>query len=393
MADIGVVHGPIADGGGAEAVAIQTLVALSNAGHEVTLYTTDEVEREALADRFGTAIPAEITISRIETLGVRAVDLASRLATPLGVTDFPLLRQVALERFVVRRHASEHDRLVCTHGEFAVGNAIEYVHFPYFSETAMRRYGSRFDERFYPTYHRLCRWLKRRERHSEPTTITNSRWTAEVIEETLGREATVVYPPVEVDAFDPPAWTEMEPGFVAVGRLHPLKRQHELITIVDDVRARGFDTHLHLVGAIGSQSYYRRLEKLARTRPHVHLEGELDRGELVELLETHRYGLHGRQFEHFGIVVAEMVASGSIPFVPASGGQQEIVDRASRLCYVDRAEAVAKITSVLASDDEQVELRQRLAGTASLYSPSQFRQTIQSIVEDSLTPPGSSRPV
>ncbi|WP_276272969.1 glycosyltransferase family 4 protein [Haloarcula litorea] len=385
MADIGVVHASITAGGGAEAVGVHTVAALIEAGHDVTLYTTDAPDFSALNERLGTTVPGTVDIVTVDGATVAAVELARRAARPLGVTDFPLLRQTVFERIVADRYQSAHDTLVCTHGEFSIGDTVEYVHFPYFSPAAMRQYGTRFEESLYPPYHRLCRALKRRDSGGTRTTLTNSTWTATVIAETLGRDARVLHPPVDTDAFDPPEWEAMESGFVSVGRIHPLKRQQLAIDIVDALRASGVDTHVHIVGPVGDESYHADLADRASTRPYVHLEGELPRSDLTALLESHRYGLHTRRYEHFGMAVAEMVASGSLPFVHASGGQQAVVGNIDELCYSDRADAVEKIGTTLRTPQSHQRLLEELSQRAQFNSRAQFREEVVAAVEAHLT--------
>jgi glycosyltransferase involved in cell wall biosynthesis len=384
MADFGVLHEGIDAGGGAEAVGLHTVSALADAGHDVTLYTTGAPDIRTLADDFDLSLPASVRVRSVRTPTISAVNHAATLAQPLGVTDFPLLRTAVFERVVARRYQNDHDRLVCTHGEFQVGGAVEYVHFPYFAADAMEQYDTRFEESLYAPYHRVCRALKYRESDARVQTLTNSEWTAGVLRETLDADATVVHPPVAVEAFDPPPWAEREAGFVAVGRLHPLKRQQELVDVVARLRERGIDTHLHLVGGDGSAAYADRLRARARQADWLHVEGRVGRDRLVSLLEAHRYAIHGRRYEHFGIAVAEALAAGCLPFVHASGGQQEIVAGLDALRYEDVPDAVSTTASVLASPDTQVRLCDRLDGRAARYGRDRFQREMCAAVEATL---------
>jgi len=385
MADIGVIHASLGADGGAEAVATQTVAALVDAGHDVTVYTTDSPSITDLNETHGTTLPASLPIKTPATVSTRAVETCTSVVSKTThVEDLPLLRQTAFERVVERRYSDTHDLLVCTHGEFSVEDAIEYVHFPYFSAEAMQRYGPRFDEQLYPTYHRLCRALKQRDQTAATTTLTNSQWTADVVAETLGRDARVVYPPVDTDAFEPPDWDDQESGFVAVGRIHPLKRQHQLVDIIDQLRADGVETHLHIVGPSGSDTYSRRLAARAAKRSYVHVEGKLPRADLVELLEGHRYGLHGRHFEHFGIAVGEIAASGALPFVHASGGQQEVVHHTDDLCYTDVPDAVETIKQVMTSAHRQQELRDVLRSRIQEFATDRFRAEITNVISEQI---------
>ncbi|WP_436930054.1 glycosyltransferase [Halosimplex halobium] len=399
MADIGVFHAGLMAGGGAEAVAANTLQALHGAGHELTVYTADDPDFATLDETFGTALStgnsagdeSPIDVEQPASTARLAVDRLTDAARAVtGVTDLPLLRRAVMERRVVRQQDS-HDLLVSTDGQLAArGPTLEYVHFPYFEPAAMRRYGTRFEESLYPQYHRLCRMLRPTETGTPadsdtPVTVTNSRWTASVLAETTGKSAKVVAPPVGVADFDPPEWGSQTDGIVCLGRIHPLKRQHVAIEIVDGLREAGIDTHLHLIGPSGSDEYVDRIERLAGDRGYVHLEGRVSRDRLVELIETHRYGVHARRFEHFGIAVAELVAGGTIPFVHDSGGQTEIVGDRDELTYGSPAEAIRKMKRIHSKNGHQRSLQSELVASATQYGRERFRSEITAVVETAIT--------
>ena len=144
-------------------------------------------------------------------------------------------------------------------------------------------------------------------------------------------------------AAKPRPWNEREEGFVTLGRVERSKRIAELIRIVDGVREHGYDVHFHVVGPTVDGEYRAELDDMVADRPYVTLEGELPREELVELVCTHRYGLHGKQFEHFGMAVAELAVGGAIPFVPVSGGQRAVVRKREELLYESVDDAVETI--------------------------------------------------
>jgi glycosyltransferase involved in cell wall biosynthesis len=116
----------------------------------------------------------------------------------------------------------------------------------------------------------------------------------------------------------------------------------------------------------------------------MHFLGEVGYDRLAELIAGHRYGLHGRPYEHFGIVVAEYVAGGAIPFVPDSGGQREIVGGAPELCFADPDEAVEKIDRVLSDAALQRRLRGDLENGCEAFAADRFRDRIRDLVGEAL---------
>jgi glycosyltransferase involved in cell wall biosynthesis len=107
----------------------------------------------------------------------------------------------------------------------------------------------------------------------------------------------------------------------------------------------------------------------------------VDRDKFNELLRTHRYGIHVRENEHFGIGVAEMLRAGCLPFVPASGGPVEIVGDNRGLTFDDEQEAMEKIVRVLSSSERQRELLDRLTERKALFSTERFEAEMRGVVD------------
>jgi glycosyltransferase involved in cell wall biosynthesis len=120
---------------------------------------------------------------------------------------------------------------------------------------------------------------------------------------------------------------------------------------------------------------------MVEDRPYVELEGEVPREELVERICTHRYGIHGKEYEHFGMAVAELAAGGAIPFVPASGGQHAIVGD-DRLTFDSVEDAVDSIDRVLSNPATQTELRMGPAEIRERFGRERFKYEIRAIVAE-----------
>lgn len=392
MADVGVYHNSILSGGGAETVAVTAIEGLVDDGHNVSLYTTDDATARTLAEYYAIDIdPESLEVinpsQRLNSIVDAAVEVITRAT---DVQDLLLLRNALMEIPVRYKYVDNHDVFLSTQGEFFHDGVIHYIHFPYYSADAMRAYTNRFDDPIYSSYHWFCRLVKKLFRawwSQSGRVLTNSRWTSKVIQEVYETKAGVVYPPVPVEQFDPPAWSEKEAGFVTIGRIHPTKRQKKLIGIMDAIVERGHDTHLHIVGDGGDGSYYDRVQQLAAERNYIHLEGRVSRAKLVSLIENHRFGIHGKHHEHFGIVVAEMLAGGIVPLVPRGGGQTEVVDGREQLVYDDEAGAVEKATSLFENNINQQKLFE--PNPAQRFRKERFANRIVEVVSDANTQPRS----
>jgi glycosyltransferase involved in cell wall biosynthesis len=249
---------------------------------------------------------------------------------------------------------------------------VQYIHQPQFNR---RRLDGRTAGRLDPLWSHLA--------GPEPggiddstTLVANSEWTAERVEAIYDTRPEVVYPPVEPIECEE-SWKDREPGIVLLGRLAPDKRILEAISLVDAVRERGPDVHLHIVGSAprAYRRYVARVAWAAQDRPYVTLDRNASRERVEGLLCSHRYGLNMKEGEHFGMAVAEYVSAGMDAFVPASGGQQEIVQDERTFTTLD--EAVDLVTEAIRLSDPPARSRDR-------FHPDRFAASIRQHVNQTI---------
>lgn len=366
--------------GGGEAVCMNVLEALQ-ADHDVTLLTLTDPDFGPLNDYFNAAVdPDRVTV---RTAGTLAPALHRTFGLKYYILQNALLGQYAC------RHADEFDLLVSTINELGLGtDAVQYVHFPFDWTVSL-------DDRehiFHPTvesdsfYERLCTRVGAVDLDDLQSNVllANSPWTADVVEDAYGIRPRIVYPPVDTDGFVDRDWDERENGFVTLGRIERSKRIVEIVRIVDGVRERGHDVHLHVVGPTVDETYREEVARLADDRNYVNVEGELPREELVELVCSHRYGIHGKEYEHFGMAVAELTAGGTVTFVPANGGQYVVVGDREELTYRSVPEAIDRIDHVLSNPPLQSELRGDPDEVRRQFGRERFRAEIREVVSGAL---------
>ncbi|MFB6224892.1 MAG: glycosyltransferase, partial [Candidatus Paceibacteria bacterium] len=120
---------------------------------------------------------------------------------------------------------------------------------------------------------------------------------------------------------------------------------------------------------------------------YIYLEGEMERDKMVDLIQQHKYGIHGREGEHFGIAVAELVAAKCITFVPDAGGQKEIIKNIKVLRYGSKQEAVEKIDKVISEENIQEKIKYNLPTESEMeskYGQERFKEDILTVVEKNL---------
>jgi len=387
MTRVGVVHNKFTTTGGAETVCMNTLEALQ-AEHSLSLFSFDQPDFDALNDFCGTDVDP-VPVHRPERLGPlfnAAVSTANDLTS--GRFGPHIQLKTAVLNKLVRERSAEFDLRVSTGNELAIPNpSVQYLHFPMFNRRSLD--GELAATGVYNRwYDQLCSRLAGVGDASlaEATVLTNSEWTARRVEQIYETSARVLYPPVNVTEFSERPPEDRDRGFVTIGRVAPDKNQLATIDIVRQVRERGHDVDLYIIGpsAEHNRDYKKAVRTSAATLDFVTYEGELSREELVSLVCSHRYGIHGKPREHFGITVAELVAGGTLPFVPASGGQVELVNRQDDLLWSSVDDAVEKIDSVLSDPDREANLRAGLPDVSESLGHERFQAEMAAIVQEAL---------
>lgn len=375
MARVAVAHPQFTLSGGAEAVALNILEAIET-DHEVTLLTTTPVNLMQQNEYHGT------NISEVNVHHPRVFHALDRMVDG----RFGVLRYALLNRYV-RRHESKFDLVVSSFNEFeSTRPCICYFHHPIYDRSGLE-HDVQTDSHLRRGYKRLAAGVAGINADSLSSTISlsNSDWTATMVERIYGIRPETVYPPVDVSKFNGAraSSAKREDGFVSIGRIAPDKNILRNIEIVKRIRERGHDIHLHIVGPIQSSGYYERVREAADPS-FVSIEGAVSRKRLIELVSSHRYGLHGKEYEHFGMVVVEMIAGGMLPFLPATGGQTEIVDGDPRVLYESTADAVETVDRVISNPDMENNLRQGLADRPEQYSRGRFQRQFSNVVDRAL---------
>lgn len=381
-ARVAVVH-PGMGLGGSESPVLWTLEALKK-DYDVTLITTGKIDLARLNTYYGTSLVTD--------------DFSIQYAPlPMGLRStakFVGLKGSFFQRYV-RRVASEFDVLISCYGPMDFGRrGIQMIaDFAFVEEWRFSLHpGVRSWNRWWygrspirRVYLTLCAMVSgaSADGWKRNLTLANSDWSANLMRQKFGVESQTLYPPVE-DDFPQVPFSERENGFICLGRISPEKRVDAIIEILSRVRQRGHNIHLHILGGLDDSPYGTMVKSLAdQNRDWVFLEGWAIGDGKKKLLASHRYGIHGRENEPFGIAVGEMVNAGCIVFVPKGGGQVEIVNHPA-LVFQDDADAMDKIDAVLRSNAEQENLCQHLRQSANRFSPASFQAQIHQAVKDFL---------
>lgn len=167
-----------------------------------------------------------------------------------------------------------------------------------------------------------ARWLLHRLRlwdhasAARPDAIlANSRYIAERIRKVWRREAEVLHPPVDTDAFAPVA--EKQDFYLIASRMVPYKR-------VDLAAAAFRRMPGRKLVIVGDGPQMPAVRAAAGDAPNITFRGHVAKAELVALMQNARACLHIAE-EDFGIAMVEAQACGTPMLAFGRGGSRDIV--------------------------------------------------------------------
>ena len=366
--------------GGGHGVAAWMLEALRGC-HHVGVLTWEPLDFDAMNRFYGTSVQkADVTIEPLARWIRTAFDL---VPSPIAGLKYSLLLQAAA------KIAVRYDLCVSVNNEADFRRpGVQYIHYPYYQRP---RPGT--DLRwlhglpallgaYYWAVDRVAGFSAARMKRN--LTLTNSDWTGRVVQSVHGISSRTLYPPVPA-LFPNVPWEARRDGFICIGRFAPEKELDRVIDILAGVRADNPDVTLCLVGTPGPADYYKHIKERVRASGEwISVKENLSRADLLALIPTYRYGIHGMTAEHFGMAPAEMASAGCIVFVPNDGGQVEIVNRDPRLLYETVDQAVASITKIMRGPAEQQGVREMLTSRARAFSVERFMSSFREIVDHAL---------
>lgn len=162
--------------------------------------------------------------------------------------------------------------------------------------------------------------------------ITNSLNTASRIKKYYRRDATVIYPPVDIDAFAPSTSDQKSDYFFINGRLDdPYKNVDTVVEAFNQIPDR--------LIVSGSGKLLAGLK--AKSKSNIEFKGFVDQKELIRLYKNARAFIFSPSHEDFGITAIEALASG-IPVIALNdggGAAESIIDGVNGVHYHENTAA------------------------------------------------------
>jgi len=355
--------------GGTERLTLDMYRALRDLGHEVDLYTTrlDERAWEVLTSGMN-GIPRPIVLGE------------PPISRPFSRTV--LLRELLVASYLVRRLRPHYDLVIETQSSIPLRWAdTTYVHFPFIY--LLKLYlGRRHEFLYEKAYDSLVALATRALVDSTKPVMTNSTWTARYIRGAYGSQRIyVVHPPVNVEELSS-IGGDRSRIVLTVSRMDWGKRVIDIPEIAKLVPEAEF----YLVGSTSPESgpVLKVLKEKAERLSNFHLETDVPRKRIIELMSQASIYLHPPFAEHFGFVIAEAAAAGLVPVVYRDGGGwTDMVSRIDQgLGYTSVEEAAHIIRSLLNDAERLKSLSARAREVAKGFSYERFKERLGEVIED-----------
>ncbi|MEM2909599.1 MAG: glycosyltransferase family 4 protein [Nitrososphaerota archaeon] len=346
-------------GGGGDVFVVYLLRALKELGHEVIFATTRPTDWEPIQRSLGWLFRP---------------DEERRLTIMPDVNGFKLYRDL-LPAPLVKKLRRDCDITFDAYGLNLLWNLdIAYLHTPLTKDELSTKYSRSM---YAKLYYRIYRYLADRKlRKLKTRVLTNSKYSRQIIWETLGIDSQVIYPPVDTALYSKLTANEFRDNIVLTVGRYTWERKLELIA---DLAVLVPEAEFHIVGNTAMKYAHEvialiksKAERLGvSNRVHIHVDISLK--EKMDLMSRAKVYLNTLRDEHFGIAIAEAMSAGIIPIVPNEGGQREIVP-SNEFMYESIEEAAELIRRWL--KDWNPSLAKKLSLAVERFSYNRFKSEI-----------------
>ncbi len=345
--------------GGGELVTLHMIKALQNRGHDVTIASYENIEKERIEHFLG------------DSLKYKELIIKPNLFDPYALQNiYPNL----LKSLIFKMKC---DYLIDPFSNSVLPwlNAVYFQGIPWF---VMPSYG--LSKYAFAPYKLFLKDHRSAARSNDPILITCSNFVAKTITRSTGYSVNVLNPPVsDFFKFTGDLSTKTD-DIVTVTRISRDKQPKSLIDILKLL------PESYTLTIVGSCMIPQEANMLYELKQHIARLGLQKRVKLVinvsrtkqkEILQNAKIYLHPFvKLEAFGISVTESMYAGCVPVVPDFGGPKEIVKKELRYTSIEQAAEI--VTNVLASWTEKAALE--AVNSAKKYSKINFERNLVEIL-------------
>ncbi|MFP3287352.1 MAG: glycosyltransferase family 4 protein [Acidilobus sp.] len=383
---IALVYPLLEEVGGAERLTLDMYRALRDLGHEVDLYTARLNE-----DAWQVLTGDTDDIPRPTVLREPLIELIDRLF------NRALLLRVLLAAPYLGKHAKKlrhrYDLIIETESDVPLKWAdASYIQaFPPAELPRYYLYIERLKLSLHErVYNSLIAWWARSIADRTKPVMVNSAWTAKYTREAYGSQRVyVVHPPVNVEELSSIGGGRGK-VVLTVSRIDWAKR----VTEIPEVAKLVPEAEFYLVGSTrpASGPVLEVLKERAERLRNFHVETDVPRRRIIELMSQASIYLHPPLAEHFGIAIAEAAAAGLVPVVYRDGGGwTDIASRVDQgLGYTGVEEAARTVRSLLNDPGRLKALSAKAREVAREFSYERFKERLNEVIS-SLSPDLSAK--
>lgn len=291
---------------------------------------------------------------------------------------FPLLMPLAVERL----HLSDYDIVISSSASYGKGVItppttlhICYCHTPlryawsdYRKVVGASLYPSSVQQ-FIPFLLPYIRMWDRQSSQRADYLLCNSYFIARKIRKYYGRDASVIYPPLNFQNF---SVAKPQNYFVLVGRMLPYKRF--------DIAIQAFNQLGLPLKVIGKGPEYRRLRAMAR--PNIEFLGLVSERTLSETL-SHAQALIFPQEEDFGITALESMAAGRPVIAYGKGGILESAIEGTNCIFFHDQTPEALVVAVRKFFDMRLDPA-AIRKSVERFDRVHFRESLHAFIDEKL---------
>lgn len=315
---VGVFHPTLNGCGGAEWVAVNIINNLKKRDHRTVVLTNEKIDQKKMKSIFGHRVHADNEI-------VLPFE-------PFPATDLHNVYTDSLRTLFLK---TKCDLIIDTHSNAILQSVnITYIHFPLFGRLKDFNTGKLKTAYFLP----YLFYERSEARNTKRLILSNSKYTADAIRKITGINPSLLYPPIsKIFYVNPHDIYKRENVVVSVSRISPEKR----LTLIPYIAGLTNKKIRFLIVGIkqSTQELNQILTQIKRNKvsDQVEVMTDVSREKLQSILRTSKVFLHVAHGEHFGVSIAEAMASGCIPIVHNSGGPREFVPESFRFNELEDA--------------------------------------------------------
>ncbi|MEM2843271.1 MAG: glycosyltransferase [Candidatus Bathyarchaeia archaeon] len=366
-----ILHHTLNSVGGGERVSLGIIEALKELRKgEVDLGTVEKTDWRKVRNAFG-----DVTLPDKE----------------MNILPFKLnlfgIYQRALTGVYAYKYRKKYDLIINTHGDVMPAFCdVTYMHFPTF--TLLKQPATFIKHKDFVKYRKNLFWrsyfipyefiqTKLVQKYLEHSLIlTNSLFSLSIIKKWTGKNACVVYPPVEVEKFYFKN-EYREDIIVTCSRFTPEKN----LELIPELASKIPKANFYIFGST-SKTSWEVISEIKKTASkfkvkNVYLKPNAPLNEMLSIYRKAKIYLHTMVNEHFGLSIVEAMASGLAPIVHKSGGPyMDILNGKQGIYgfyYKNVNEAANIIKDLLADESKLKRIQDEAVKRSFLFNKTAFK--------------------